>query len=338
MCLRLPEGYTERSAQLSDAESLARMFNADSQRLFGVNQHDAENLATEWQTPGFDLGRDARVVLAPSGKPVGYAEVWDIDAPHVRLWSWGCVDPEERGRGIGSALLAWQEERGLATLDLAPAGSRVSLRQTASSLDEPAGRLLASCGYTSIRHNFRMKIELDRPAPAPVWPDGVLVRTFDPTRDVLPMAQAIRAAFRDHWGYVESPLESSLAGWRHIIAEEKSFDASLWFLADHDGEIVAVALCSAMEPEDPDLGHVNTLGVVRPWRRHGIGLALLHHAFAELGRRGKRRVALGVDGASLTGAVRLYERAGMHVERRRDIYEKELRAGVDLTTQSLETS
>jgi mycothiol synthase len=314
------------------------MFNADSQRLFGVSQHDAENLVTEWQTPGFDLGRDTRVVLAPSGKPVGYAEVWDIDAPHVRLWSWGCVDPEERGRGVGSALVAWQDERGRGALDLAPAGARVSLRQSVSSLDEPAGRLLECCGYAPIRHNFRMKIELERPTPAPVWPNGVAVRAFDLGRDLLPMVEAIRYAFRDHWGYVESPLESDLAVWRHIATEEKSFDAGLWFLADCEGEIVAVALCSAMEPEDPDLGYVNTLCVVRTWRRRGIGLALLHHAFAELGRRGKKRVALGVDGASLTGAVRLYERAGMHVERRRVLYEKELRAGVDLTTQSLEIS
>jgi mycothiol synthase len=93
-----------------------------------------------------------------------------------------------------------------------------------------------------------------------------------------------------------------------------------------------------VEPEDPDLGYVNTLGVVRPWRRRGIGLALLHHAFGELGGRGKKRVGLGVDGSSLTGAVRLYEQAGMHVERRRILYEKELRPGVDLTTQSLEES
>jgi mycothiol synthase len=338
MPLRLPEGYTERPARLSDAEALTRIFNADSQRLFGVNQHDVDNLATEWQTPGFDLGRDTRVALAPSGKPAGYAEVWDTDAPHVRLWSWGCVDPEERGRGIGSALVAWQDARGRAALDVAPSGSRVCLRQTVSSLDEPAERLLESCGYAPIRHSFQMKIELDQVTPAPVWPCGVTVRTFDLASDLLPMVEAIRAAFRDHWGYVESPLESNLAVWRHIVTEEKSFDAGLWFLADHDGDIVAVALCSAMEPEDPDLGYVNTLGVVRPWRRRGIGLALLHHAFGELGGRGKKRVGLGVDGSSLTGAVRLYEQAGMHVERRRILYEKELRPGVDLTTQSLEES
>jgi mycothiol synthase len=329
----LPNGYTARPVRLADAEALAGMFNADSRRLYGVDQHDAANLKTEWRTPGFTLERDTVAVFAPSGEPVGYAEVWDIDPPHVRLWSWGCVHPEQRSLGIGTALLAWEEERGRIAVANAPSGTRVSLRQSVSILDEPAGRLLESSGYVAIRHNYQMRIELDSSVPVPAWPSGVAVRSFDPGQDLAPLVETVRASFRDHWGYVESPWESDLAVWRHIITEEKDFDAALWFLAVHGERIVGVALCSAEETEDPDLGFVNTLGVVRDWRRHGVGLALLHHAFAELGRRGKKRVGLGVDASSLTGAVRLYERAGMHIARRRVLYERELRPGLDLTTQ-----
>jgi ribosomal protein S18 acetylase RimI-like enzyme len=52
-------------------------------------------------------------------------------------------------------------------------------------------------------------------------------------------------------------------------------------------------------------------GVRRPWRRRGLGLALLRRAFGEFQRRGERLVQLGVDAASPTGATRLYERVGM---------------------------
>jgi ribosomal protein S18 acetylase RimI-like enzyme len=69
---------------------------------------------------------------------------------------------------------------------------------------------------------------------------------------------------------------------------------------------------------------VRLLGVRRPWRRRGLGRALLLHAFGEFRRRGFSRSALGVDAESLTGANRLYERAGMHVAARFDIYEKVL--------------
>lgn len=75
---------------------------------------------------------------------------------------------------------------------------------------------------------------------------------------------------------------------------------------------------------DPTWGWVGTLGVRRPWRRRGLGLALLQHAFGEFRRRGMSRAGLDVDAENTTGAVALYEHAGMHVERRRDTFEKAL--------------
>jgi ribosomal protein S18 acetylase RimI-like enzyme len=80
---------------------------------------------------------------------------------------------------------------------------------------------------------------------------------------------------------------------------------------------------------------VRSLGVRRPWRKRGIGLALLRHSFNEFYRRGKRKVGLGVDAQNLTGALRLYENAGMHVDQAFDFYEKELRPGTEISLQSL---
>ena len=40
---------------------------------------------------------------------------------------------------------------------------------------------------------------------------------------------------------------------------------------------------------------------------------------------GKRKVSLEVDAQNPSGATRLYDKAGMHVGRRRDTCEKELR-------------
>ena len=68
---------------------------------------------------------------------------------------------------------------------------------------------------------------------------------------------------------------------------------------------------------------------------HGKVFSLLQHFMSEFYRRGIRKVGLGVDSQNLTGATRLYERAGMHVALQHDTYEKELRAGKDLRTQSI---
>jgi hypothetical protein len=59
----------------------------------------------------------------------------------------------------------------------------------------------------------------------------------------------------------------------------------------------------------------------------------LCQAFNEFYRRGKRKVGLGVEAQNLTGALHLYESAGMHVDQVYDTYEKELRAGQEISVQ-----
>ena len=56
----------------------------------------------------------------------------------------------------------------------------------------------------------------------------------------------------------------------------------------------------------------------------GIGRALLLAAFTTLRDRGQSVVRLYVDAQNVTGAVRVYEAAGMHVSRRFDVLEKPL--------------
>jgi ribosomal protein S18 acetylase RimI-like enzyme len=142
-------------------------------------------------------------------------------------------------------------------------------------------------------------------------------------------------AFQDSWGYVKRPEEEGFARFEHRVIQDPAFDPTLWYLAMDGEEIAGVAGCDPQTGEDTEMGFVSVLGVRRLWRRRGVGLALLHHAFGEFHRRGKKRVGLGVDADSLTGATRLYERAGMHVARQIVTYEKELRPGEELGRQSL---
>jgi ribosomal protein S18 acetylase RimI-like enzyme len=74
------------------------------------------------------------------------------------------------------------------------------------------------------------------------------------------------------------------------------------------------------------IGWIGTIAVRRAWRGKGLGLALMHHTFGEFFKRGTATIGLGVDSASLTGATRLYQRAGMVVAGEFAMYEKELRA------------
>ena len=153
--------------------------------------------------------------------------------------------------------------------------------------------------------------------------------------DLRSVYRVFNESFQDHWGYVERDEDEVLERWQHRLENDPDFDPSLWFLAMDGAEIAGIALCEMGLGGNPDIGQVDILGVRRPWRRQGLGLALLYHSFGEFYRRGITQVALGVDAESLTGATRLYEKAGMRLFRRLASYEKELRPGEELRTREI---
>jgi mycothiol synthase len=271
----------------------------------------------------------------------GYATVWD-SAPHVRLFAQVRVHPDCTDQGIETHLNQWVEDRALQAIPKAPEDARITLSQTVYNVDVPAQESLRRQEYQLVRHYFVMAIEMNELPPEPALPEGITIRHFCRETELPALVHTCRDAFRDHWGYVESPFEDDYAEWVTYADEDDSFDEALWFVATNanasvaDAEIVGCSICYDVSARGPDVGEVETLGVRRQWRRRGIALALLQHSFRELYRRGKTMVILGVDAESLTGALRLYERAGMHVQYQVDRYEKELRPGEDLTTQILE--
>jgi ribosomal protein S18 acetylase RimI-like enzyme len=203
---------------------------------------------------------------------------------------------------------------------------RVTLNSWASSNNEVAQQRLERAGYAAIRGHWRMEIDMEAAPTEPEWPAGITVRTFQPGMD-RQIFEMVDTAFQDHWGHIPGTFEE----WRHWTIERETFDPTLWFLAFEGNQIAGGSLCTTFM----DMGWVDTLGILRPWRRKGLGMALLLHSFGEFYRRGRRKVGLGVDSQNLTGATRLYERAGMHVARQYISFQKELRAGKELSTQAI---
>jgi mycothiol synthase len=255
---------------------------------------DADTVTRTWASPGFDPELDARLEEGACAAVVdlGNGSVW-IDL---------------RGRP-SPALLDWAEAR----------ARKRSPRMLSGwwSSNEALLRELEQRGFELVRHSHRMEIDLAKPPPGPVWPDGIEVRTFR-AGDERVFHAVQHEAFEDSWEPTNTPFEE----WEHwFLGSSPRFAPDLWFLALDGDQPAGVAICHP-HPGDPTLGWVGELGVLRPWRRRGLGRALLLQAFAAFRERGLARAALGVDAESLTGADRLYESAGMHVAARFDIYEK----------------
>ena len=333
----LPEGFTVRGARLEDIEPALMLFNRWSRSVIGRDEiTDAQAIRKEWKSPGFDPQEDICLVFAPNGDMAGYTEVWTTVKPPVHPWMWGRVDPDYEDLGIGTWMLHWAEARALRALKDVPADLRFAPRVGTFREAEKPKRLFDDMGYRHIRSSYQMLIEMDAPVPEPEFPEGITLRTFDPATDAEAVYRADIEAFRDHFGFVEPPFEEGFQRFRHFMMDYEGFDPSLWFLAMDGEEIAGINLCQSHSFDDPEVGWVSTLGVRRSWRKRGIGLALLRHLFHEFYRRGNRKVGLGVDAQNLTGALRLYESAGMHVHQAFDQYEKELRPGTEISVQSLQ--
>lgn len=335
MGTQLPNSYHAAPVSDETAHNVVDCINAYWRWENGGDLTNYDDFNTEWKTEGFNRDTDAITVLDPTGQVVGYADLFDIAAPHVRLDTLAAVHPDHMGMGIGSFLLEWLVCRAQNNLHKAPDGAKVVIKQGINSNNHSAKELFLHKGFEATRSAYRMQIDFNGPPKEPCVPDGVTIRSLQPgeERDVLWTAWD---SFHDHWGFVEQPFEDYYKQHMFWATNDQDHDPSLWFLALEGQEVAGVAICLPKIFEDPDMGYVNTLGVRRAWRKRGIGLALLQHAFYTFYERGKPRVGLGVDATSLTGATRLYEKAGMHVTRQYTTYELEIRPGVDLATKSVE--
>jgi mycothiol synthase len=300
-----------RQYREEDFEPLLDLFNRHQLAAFGEADATAEDLQRWLTTPYVRVEDDIRL-LEQDGRLVGYADVDPTREDPPRWWCDVKVDPEVDADDTVARLVAWIDERA------AHEGGIV--RVWASETDNRVTGAFRALGFEPVRHSYRMEIDLAEPPPAPVWPDGIAVRS---TRE--DEHERVYEAVRDVWRDASDPMDETFDEWAHWTVRSEAFDPSIWFLALAGGELAGFSLCRR-DPTDTAAGHVGTLGVLRSWRRQGLGEALLLHSFAAFRERGWRRGTLGVDASSPTGALRLYERAGMRAYRDTVFLERPVRA------------
>ncbi|MCW5875110.1 MAG: GNAT family N-acetyltransferase [Anaerolineales bacterium] len=331
------EGFSLRPATTEDAVAITRVINSVSQEFSGIDEETPEEMLEFWQTPGIDLTKDTRVLVSPEGEIVGHTEALAWNEVPVNPYIFQRVLPALIGTPPHGMLVDWAIERCKAALDRVPSELRVAIGMHGLADIPGQDALLEARGFKATRHLFEMGVDFDGTPPAPTWPEGVHLRPFDVERDLAAVYKAHDEAFSDHFGHVDEDFESGLKRFRHLMVESAEFDKDLWFIAVAGDEVAGYLVGRKKPHGDGHLGWVNILGVRRPWRKHGLGLALLLHSFGEFYQRGWLRAELDVDASSLTGAVRLYERAGMQVVRRHKRYELELRPGKELMTTEVQS-
>ncbi|HMI99425.1 MAG TPA: GNAT family N-acetyltransferase [Gaiellaceae bacterium] len=299
----MSETFTVRPARMEEVDAAARLLNEHSRLLHGVDDESASQLLQYWESPDRDFERDVLLAESVDGSLLGYAAL-GVHGEHVWLDVRGLEAEHLRTLLEAIELRASEKKPGAGLLGYT------------SEADHVVRGAFEQSGYRVIRHGYRMEISLDGGAPEPEWPEGFTVRTMR-TGEEERVYEAQMASFADTWMFAHEPFDV----WSHWYLKDPGFDPSLWFLAEAGDELAGIAITRESENE-PGLGWVCILGVLPRFRQRGLATALLRQTFSECASRGLERVGLGVDAENPAGAVRVYERAGMHVARTNLILEK----------------
>jgi len=311
----LPEGWRTRRPTLDDVPELLRLAHASDIAAVGEPDFTVDDVRVALTAPNTDPERDCWVVLDAAGEIVGWAYPDNASGggrDFIEVYVW-----PERGvpalRPLLALMLARVTERGREF-----GHDPYTVRAGAIPSELPWITTLTDAGFTFVKQHARMTMALDGAVTVPAPPAGVVVRPVcpDDEAELRRFHATIEEAFRDS----DHPAADYRA-WRERLAAESSVAWDEWFVGLVDGEWAGVLQSSDTDIEDGG-GWVRALAVLRPYRRRGVGAALLHRAFAAYAANGRTTAGLGVDLANPTRAARLYRAVGMHPLYQANIYQR----------------
>jgi mycothiol synthase len=293
----LPAGVSARWAVSADAPAITAIIAACEAAYDGATEIDLADVEQSLRV----AAENGTVVLEERERLVGWATVLGIRAE-------ADVDPDQVGRGLGSALLAWTEARGRELGE-----SRV--RQTVSDADPRAGALFRARGYEVAYTSWPLGMAMGDAPPEVHMPDGITIRPYAP-----PDARAAYRVIEEGFSALPGRGPQTFARWRAVVLDHAAFAPAMSRVALDGRRVVGAAI--AYDYGDATEGWVQQLATAASHRRCGIGQALLESSFAGFHAAGRRQVGLSTD--SRTGALGLYERVGLRVKRSFTAWAKEL--------------
>jgi mycothiol synthase len=294
----LPDGLLARPLTTDDLDDTVAMVNACEIHDSGELMVDRGDLLADSQREGFDPGGDW-VGVFDGDRIVAWAMVVQ------RRRAWADVHPDVRGRGIGTWLRRWTEDRARSL------GSE-TVGQTIDDARTEVGGMLRRAGYTPQGTSWILFMDHPERPGVPIPPAGIELRAFrqDDEDEVLAM---LEKAFSEQEGRAPLPR----ATWQAMVTQRDGFEPDDLVVALSNDRVVGGAFLI-------DAGEIwmDQLAVGREFRHRGIARALLQTAFVRSFDRGYPRTSLSTDSSS--GALSLYERLGMTVRRSFTRYEFDL--------------
>ena len=284
----LPAGLTTRPLAPTDAAAVTAVIAAQELADVGEVVIEEADIVADWQRPGYDVGASS-IGVFDGEELIAYAESGPCGRGDA------AVHPAHRGRGIGTRLAGWMQEKAR------------EQGQTVVGMPVPQGSpgdvLLEGLGYHVRWNSWVLELPEGANIPARALPDGYAVREARPEE-----YEAVWTVQEDaflEWSVRE---RETFAQWEASVTLRPGFEPwNLRVVTDPAGGVVALALIQLND----QCGFIARLATRKDQRGRGLAQALLVEAFSVAAEHGATRSELSTD--SRTGALSLYEKVGMKV-------------------------
>lgn len=278
-----------------------------------------EMLLQEKEDPNFDV--EGRFVAELDREPVGAVHANVEKQREERKGFIRCyVIPESRGRGIERQLVQ------IALRELKARGMTAA-QAFADSREQDYVEVLEGLDFEQVRVGSNMEMELANISQDIGENRQVIIRPLQKEREdeIRLFTWFGNETFRGHFNYRPDTVEEV----RHFLFSDLYYGkAKEVFLAVLDGENVGYVGAGIDEKynveKNVQSGEIFTIGVLKDYRRRGIGARLILHALETLKAKGMTKARLGVDDYNPTKAIRLYEKVGFRVTKRDLVFERGL--------------
>ena len=288
-----------------DERAWIELANAYFGRYYGPEMEPMDEDDVEWLKSG-PWWRDSRPLVAElGGEPVGMILPWIDRArepPKGYIWSF-VVRPELEGTDVDRALLrealSWFASEGAAS-------AQASVRDNM----EARMALLRSEGFRLVRSWSIMRLRPGELAEGLRPNRQVELRRADPlgSEEDLRLLNALyNQTFSEHFDFRPESPEETRSWFEHEGYEDLTLIA---YLSGRPVGFVAAIVRKDLPRLAFKRGRIVSIGVLAPFRRRGIGTALMLAAIDWLTSKGVEVVELDVDDDNPTGAPAFYARLG----------------------------
>jgi mycothiol synthase len=308
-----------RFVQGKDEEAWVTVWNEVYGQRWDNRPMTVEEMVVAEKSPDFEA--EGRFIAEVDTQPVGIVHAY-VDRFRTEkkgfVRSFGVV-PRFRGQGI-------EEKLAETALEELKRREMKSVQSGAGIEEKEVIRLWENLGLKLVRKFSLMKRDL-----AEIQSDlGEHVKIVlkplqkDADEDLRKLNWLDNECFKEHFNWRPSPVERTI----YFVREDPFFKQQEWYFALLDQEHVGYIGVGVDEKYNTEksakCGWILDIGVLKPYRRTGIGTLLMLHGMRRLKDMGMTSAMLGVDDWNVTKAIQLYEKIGFKVAKKELAYERSI--------------